>query len=152
MTGSRSAELDIGDSVVVDASVAVKWLVPEAGTDAAKAWLVRSTTLIAPGLLAIEVAGALLRRMRDGTLSAHRARQALDEWTTILNDEVVVLTSDELLLRAAIDLSFEIGHPLPDCLYLALAKSSDATLLTSDLTLHKRASKRCHSRMLDAND
>ncbi|MFT3786007.1 MAG: type II toxin-antitoxin system VapC family toxin [Tepidisphaeraceae bacterium] len=138
--------------MVIDASVAVKWLVPEPGADAAKAWLSTSSRLIAPGLLAVEVASALLRRMRDGTLSPHYTRQALDAWQAILGDEVVTLTSDELLLGPAIELSFEIRHPLADCLYLSLAESADAVLLTSDHTLHKRASKRCSSRLLNADD
>ena len=44
---------------VLDASVAVRWVVPERGSDEAAALLGRSLTWLAPRLLLTEVASAL---------------------------------------------------------------------------------------------
>jgi predicted nucleic acid-binding protein len=48
--------------IVVDASVIVKWFIPEAGTEPAKALLAEADELIAPELARIEVASALIRK------------------------------------------------------------------------------------------
>ena len=49
--------------IVVDASLAVKWFLTEAGSDAASAVLaMRARSLAAPDLIIVEVAAALVRR------------------------------------------------------------------------------------------
>ena len=59
--------------VVVDASLAVKWLVEEDDPDKAHAvlesWVARDVTRIAPYLMAFEVANALHRRVLRGELN-----------------------------------------------------------------------------------
>ena len=48
--------------IVVDASVAVKWFLVEAGSEAAPALLETESEIVGPDLLLIEVAGAIVRR------------------------------------------------------------------------------------------
>ena len=59
--------------VVVDASLAVKWLVEEDDSDKAHAvlqsWVARDVTCIAPHLMPFEVANALHRRVLRGELN-----------------------------------------------------------------------------------
>ena len=52
--------------LVVDASVAVKWLVAEEESDAARELLESGEELHAPGLMASEIANALCRKARLG--------------------------------------------------------------------------------------
>ena len=60
-------------SVVVDASLAVKWLVEEDDSDKAHAvlqsWVAQDITRIAPHLMPFEVANALHRRVLRGELN-----------------------------------------------------------------------------------
>ena len=59
--------------VVVDASLAVKWLVDEEDSDKAhsvlESWVTQDVTRIAPYLMPFEVANALHRRVLRGELS-----------------------------------------------------------------------------------
>lgn len=54
--------------IVVDASVAVKWLVAEEGSDVANRLLTDGGDLYAPRLMASEVANALWRKARLGEI------------------------------------------------------------------------------------
>ena len=60
-------------SVVVDASLAIKWLVEEDDSDKAHAvlqsWVAQDITRIAPHLMPFEVANALHRRVLRGELN-----------------------------------------------------------------------------------
>lgn len=114
--------------IVPDASVAVKWLVDEEGTEAAVDLLSHSGPLVAPALIAVEVANALwsiFRRAEDGIGIARdgvaRTRAAFDE-----------LVPTERLLDPALGLAVELRHPVYDCCYLALAIERGATLVTAD--------------------
>ncbi len=127
--------------VVVDASVAAKWVLGEAESAAANELLEKSQRLAAPALIKIEVAGAVLRRFRNGTLSEELAWSACDKWNRIVEDRFVHLIPVDTLYQAAVELAFRSRHALADCLYIAAAKSLDATLLTADRTLHERGLK-----------
>ena len=59
--------------IVVDASVAVKWLVAEEGSDAADRLLTDGDDLYAPRLMASEVANALWRKARLGEIERDQA-------------------------------------------------------------------------------
>ena len=54
--------------LVVDASVAVKWLIAEEGSDAAHGLAASGDDLYAPRLMASEIANALWRKARLGGL------------------------------------------------------------------------------------
>ena len=68
---------DLPTTVVVDASVAVRWVVPERGSDAAAALLEEPRTWLAPRLLMTEVASALRRKVAGHELTAPVAMGAL---------------------------------------------------------------------------
>ena len=59
--------------LVVDAGVAVKWLVAEEGSDAADRLLANDDDLYAPRLMASEVANALWRKVRLGEIERGQA-------------------------------------------------------------------------------
>lgn len=66
--------------IVVNASVAVKWFIPEAGEEDAAQLLGGKTHLMAPALIRLEVTGAIIRRYREGHLSEKRAREGTQAW------------------------------------------------------------------------
>ena len=117
-------------NLVIDASVALKWVLDEPGADAAAA--LRSESLIAPELWLVEAANALWRRTRRGEMSGEEARERL----TKLRDAPVASAPIERDLLAAADLAGALDHPVYDCLYLAMAIREDTQLVTADRRFH----------------
>lgn len=118
--------------IVLDASVAAKVYIDEPGSDEAIALLTGREKLLAPALIRIEVAAALLRRVRKGELAAAEAQLRCRHWLDRLHRGLFVLTPDEELVDDAIALAAELRHPLQDCLYLAAARQADVPLITAD--------------------
>ncbi|MFI4966506.1 MAG: type II toxin-antitoxin system VapC family toxin [Caulobacterales bacterium] len=117
-------------SVVVDASVALKWVLDEPGKEAADALL--DEELIAPALWLLEAANALWRRVRRGEISDDEARERLME---LYNAPVTTRAIEDDLLAAA-DLANALGHPVYDCLYLAVAIRENTYVVTADGRFH----------------
>jgi predicted nucleic acid-binding protein len=112
--------------VVIDASVALKWVLDERESGAALA--LRGEDLIAPALWLAEAANALWRRSRLGDITAHEASSRLSE---LLNAPVASLAMEPYLDRA-LKLATQTGHPVYDCVYLALALHHDTHVVTAD--------------------
>jgi predicted nucleic acid-binding protein len=119
--------------VVVDASLAAAWVLPEAQSEAAlgcaERWLAAGTTLHAPGLFVAELTNALHQRIRRGELSEDTARAALE---TIAAFDVELREEPGAPARA---LTLASSHSVPstyDCYYLALAESHDCEFWTAD--------------------
>lgn len=113
-------------SIVIDASVALKWVFDERGTEAAIALLAEE--LIAPALWLAEAANALWRHVRLGETSSAEALARIDE----LANAPVALISIEPYVRRALQLATQLDHPVYDCLYLALAEHLDTHVITDD--------------------
>lgn len=118
-------------TLVVDASVALKWIVDEPGSD--KAVLLQGEALVAPDLWLIETANALWSRVRRNLLSAADAVALFGG----LSHAPVRTTPSELDVASALQLAAELNHPVYDCLYLAAALREDAVVVTDDLRFLK---------------
>jgi len=127
---------------VLDASVAVKLVVPEVGTAESLQALERPLRWVAPRLLVTEVASALRQKAAGNALSAIHAADALAATLDAIADGVVRLADDEALVQAALNLALALKHKVPDCLYLALAEREGATLLSADRKLLALARRR----------
>jgi predicted nucleic acid-binding protein len=128
--------------IVVDASIAAKWYLNEAGSTEAAAILTSDSVLLAPALIRLEVNGAIIRRYREGKLSLERAREACELWEADLAGGALRLVADEMLIVPARAIAFQIRHAIQDCLYLAAAvEFGQARLVTADPTFHTRAAK-----------
>jgi predicted nucleic acid-binding protein len=127
---------------VLDASVAVRWLVPEVGSQEASALLSRPVAWFAPRLLVIEVAATLRRKVTAGVMRAHQAAEALDALLQAVDDGTILLADDERLISGALALALTSGHKVPDCLYVALAEREGVSLATADRQLGRLAQER----------
>lgn len=120
--------------IVVDASLAAKWMLWEADTLDAVAFLrEHGRELAAPEIIFTEVAGAIVRRGNENKAVQPDVLRALRKWTTAWSDHVVKgyrITQRRLLTASS--LALQIGHPLKDCLYLALALELKGELATCD--------------------
>jgi predicted nucleic acid-binding protein len=122
-------------TIVVDASVALKWVLNEAGQDDAEALL--DNDLIAPSLWLLEAANVLWRLCRRGEMSAEAAKARLAE----LYNAPVATEPLEDDLPAAADLANTLGHPVYDCLYLAMAIRENTYVVTADRRFHAAVEK-----------
>ncbi len=115
--------------LVVDASVAVKWLVTEPDSDIARELAAGGDDLHAPRLMASEVANTLWRKTRSGEIMRGDAGAML-AWVP---EMPVRWDADETVSADAVRLALALDHPVCDCVYLALAHRIGAVLVTADL-------------------
>lgn len=120
-------------ALVIDASIAVKWLVEEEGTAEALALRGRAR-LIAPDLLVAECANILWKKVRRRELTRDEALLA----GRLLQGADIELVSMRPLLAAALRLALELDHPAYDCAYLALAVERDCRFVTADRGLLRK--------------
>lgn len=118
---------------VIDASVAMKWVINEEGTATALALL--SHSLKAPDLLVAECANVLWKKVRRGELSPAEARLA----ARLLARADIDLLPTRHLLDKATDIAIDLDHPAYDCVYLALAEAEDCSFVTADKRLLAKA-------------
>jgi len=112
--------------LVVDASVAVKWVIDEENFEQAAA--LREDELIAPAFWLLEAASVLWRRSRRGEFSLVDALEFLGE----LRNAPVASLPIEPYIPSALQLAAAAGHPVYDCLYLAVAIRHDTHVVTAD--------------------
>lgn len=121
--------------VVVDASVAVLWFVPQEHADLATALLASRVRMRAPGRLRLEAASALLRSVRRRELDEAEARRI----TRVLIPASVEFEDDIRDERDAFDIAAVHGGSVYDGVYVALARRLGATLVTGDRRMHETA-------------
>jgi predicted nucleic acid-binding protein len=119
--------------LVIDASVAIKWVVDEPGTTEALA--LRRYRLFAPELLIAECANILWKKARRDELTLEEALLA----AKLLQRADIELSPMRSLLEPATRLAIALDHPAYDCAYLALAESLSCDLVTADRRLSTKA-------------
>lgn len=134
-----SAEIPL--RVVVDASLAAKWIWAEEDTERANRlrdeWERASTLLFAPDLLLIEMHSVIQKRIRRGELAADNPLLAHSPYLGLDLHWI----SSVLLLPEALSLSIRWNVTIYDALYAALAMDINAPLYTADKLLAERLSK-----------
>jgi predicted nucleic acid-binding protein len=115
-------------TLIVDASVAAKWVLPE--VDFAKALALRQQDgdLIAPSLVIGEVGNAIWKSASRGDMPAQEAERAL----RAVSGHYARLVPIEVVAADAMRLAIDLRHPIYDCFYLALAGRERAPLVTAD--------------------
>jgi len=120
-------------NLVIDASVAVKWFVPEEGHESARALLDHRDALIAPDWLLAEVANVFWKQQRRGQIDPPLAQEVLNILPGLLD-----LVPATILINEAFKIAHTIDHPVYDCIYLALTREQAATLVTDDRGLIRK--------------
>lgn len=121
-------------TLVLDASVAIKFYAPEPDTRAALAWVGREARFVVPDIFLVEVMQALLRHCREGRFRPNDLAVAVAELTKLVD----VTASSADLMPAALSLALVLEHKLHDCMYLALAERLRCPLLTADGKLARK--------------
>jgi predicted nucleic acid-binding protein len=121
-------------TLVVDASVALKWFVEEDGTQQAVGLLAGSDLLIAPDLIVAEVCNAGWKAVRAGMMLAAQHDHAAAR-LALAFDELLPLAP---LAEHAVTLARTLAHPVYDCFYLVLAEERATRMVTADRRLLSR--------------
>lgn len=129
---------------IVDASVAVKWFVPEVLSDRAEALLRAETELIAPRLIIKEVANAFWKKHRQNLVTSDAALADILSLPRYFR----MLADDETYISRAFELAVSHGHPLYDMIYLVAAIENDARVMTADQRFIAKISGTPHSRFM----
>jgi predicted nucleic acid-binding protein len=140
-------------SVVVDASVAVKWCLPSVREElvAEAEELLESSRrdqvrFLVPDLFWVEVANALWKAVRRNEISPNNAAAAM----SFLRDlDVATLPSIDIVPQA-LDLAISHGRTVYDSLYVALAVQSKSSLITADERLANALAARFPVKWLGA--
>ena len=117
---------------MVDASVAVKWYVPEAQSEEAARLLASGRRLLAPDLVVAELGNALWKKVRIGELSEEEAGTIIE---TFVSACPLTLRASSRLVTAALGLGARFGRTVYDSLYVALAKVEECRFVTADRPL-----------------
>lgn len=119
-------------ALVLDASVALKWIIEEEGTDAAIALL--DQPLHAPDLLVPECVNALWKKVRRQEVAAGE----IQVFERAIGAMEVTLHASRSLAARALQLAVAMDHAGYDCFYLALAERLKLPLVTADRRLQSK--------------
>ena len=123
--------------LIVDASIAVKWLIAEPHSHEARQLLAPRIVLHAPDFVLTEVANVIRKKARRKEIPS--PQPYVDELAK-MTDAVALQPSTELVVKATA-LAVRIDHPVYDCVYLACAEEWAAPLVTADERLARRVSE-----------
>jgi predicted nucleic acid-binding protein len=115
-------------AVVVDASVVIKWFVPENGTEAALQLLHSGHQFVAPDLLFAEVANSIWKKTLRGELTAIDSHHLAADLERIA---VETIQCRELATDAHA-LALITARSVYDSMYVAVAIRLETRLITAD--------------------
>lgn len=113
---------------VVDASVVVKWFVPEIHNEAAHRLLILPHQYFAPDLLFAETANTIWKKIRRGELEPDEGQHMVADIGRIAVETI----SCRALAEDAHALANATGTTVYDALYVALAVRLETRLITAD--------------------
>ncbi len=124
-------------SLIVDASVAAKWLVSEPDSDRAQAllmdWRAARLDLLAPEIILAEIGNMLCKRVLRDRMPTAAAVELYGKFN-LLHLPIVPINQ---FVPQALELAVQNASSVYDCLYLALALNTGSTLLTADEKLYR---------------
>jgi predicted nucleic acid-binding protein len=121
--------------IVLDASVAAKWLVPlptepyrEEAVKLLRAYNDGKFDIVVPDLFWVEIANFLWKAARSGRCTPVEASASLAAVIEYNFQSVPTIS----LLRGAFDIAALHDQTIYDCLYVVLAEQTEAELITAD--------------------
>ena len=119
--------------IVIDASVAIKWFIPEVHAEKATRILQKKFKLLTPDLIFAEVGNILWKKLRLKEITYDIAIEILKDFRRIPMENFGI----EPYLEFAWKIVTDYQCTVYDSLYVALAKTEEAVLVTADRLLYK---------------
>lgn len=127
--------------VCVDASLVVKWLVPEEGSDEAlslhRTWVKKDVALVAPSLLDYEVGTVLRQKVVRGALRSEDLFPVIDYYRRL---NILLLHVTDFVSQAVAIAAFLQQASVYDVAYLLTARQQKSDYVTADERFVRRAS------------
>jgi predicted nucleic acid-binding protein len=117
---------------VVDASVVVKWFVPEIHSEAAARLLDAEIAFYVADLIGPEFGNILWKKVRRQEIGRKEADEIMIAFARLPFE----IRPSALLLPSAFKLAIELDRTVYDSLYLALAVAEGCALITADAKFH----------------
>jgi predicted nucleic acid-binding protein len=114
--------------IVVDANVAIKWVVEQPHFERAREIVAKGVSLLVPGMFVAEVTSTLGSYARSKTITEGQAQDGL---RSIL-DQISLFEQDTNLAEEALSKGSELNYPPYDCFYLVLAIRRGVPFVTAD--------------------
>lgn len=127
-----SFNLQTQQQLVIDASVAVKWFLPEAHAETALRIVNSDVSLMAPDLIWAELGNVLWKKWRQGRLDVKEVQALLDDFARA----PLEIHPSGTLNKDAWLVAHSTGRGFYDSLYVALAMRTSSVLITADERLH----------------
>lgn len=124
--------------LVVDASVAIKWFLPEIHSEEAILVLKSKQELMAPDFIWAEFGNTLWKKVNRKEVTVQEASGILKDFMRL----PLQTYSSKFLLNSAWKFAHESGATIYDSLYLALAKARGCSLVTADKKFYESINKR----------
>lgn len=127
--------------ICVDASLVIKWLLPEEGSDTAlklfELWLKKDLTLIAPSLIDYEIGTTIRQKVLRGHLNSNDLFPIFDFYRRS-GLQLFHLTD---LVEKSVSAAAHLDQPtIYDVAYLLTAKQQEADYVTADEKFYKKVS------------
>lgn len=117
---------------IVDASVGIKWFVPETHEVAALRLLEHGVELHAPDLIYAEIGNILWKKWCKGEIDADDIAPLIGDFKAV---RITVHRTEELMENAW-KIARQYKRSFYDSLYLSLAKHAGSKMVTADLKLY----------------
>ena len=130
--------------IVPDASVAIKWVVPEEYSDHAERLLSLEYDLFAPSFILLECANILWKQVRFASLPKSEADTAY----SALCASGMRLKDTTPLVSRGYEIALDTGRTVYDSIYVALAEQEGIQLVTADERFYNALSATPYSRYL----
>ncbi|MXW63655.1 MAG: type II toxin-antitoxin system VapC family toxin [Bacteroidetes bacterium SB0662_bin_6] len=127
---------------VIDASIAIKWVVYEDDSLNALA-ILQNFPLSSPDLLIAECSNILWKKVKRAELTTDEAIMAAH----LIQRADVELLPTRRLMDAATRLAIELDHAAYDCIYLALAIERDWPFVTADDRFRRKLAQVADARV-----
>ena len=99
--------------------------------------------MVAPDLLLIEVGNALRRKASKGEIAIEHALEGVRRIRRAINLTPVPFA----VIERALEMALAMGHPIYDCVYLALAEAHASFLVTNDATFRQLGDRHGHAML-----
>ena len=123
---------ELPERPVVDASVAIKWYLPEIHAEAADRLLRSGRQLIAPDLIFPEVGNIAWKQVRAAQMTEADAVAVVRS----LSHLSLLIYPSQPLITSAVQIGCRTDRTAYDSLYLALAVQEQTVLVTADTRLY----------------
>ena len=129
--------------IIVDASVAAKWVIDEPGRQSALLVRDLSAKLVAPDLMLAEFANVMRKKYRSGQID----NEQLKAGVSLIKNAIDQFVATTELIEDALILAQELDHSTYDCMYLACALGR-GVLLTADETFLSKCQQSTYRRLV----